>query len=151
MLVDEQPTPSRLALPPLRDAAAAGVHSPTKRQKAGGGSGSAAAAERERALGERVEASMNELVKLSDEKLNIATQVRAMGECGGCSWMGKAAAGSPVAACRAAALVPTHPFTRMHTPAPPCTHPTRQIYDYIDRHITKLDKDCKAFDAGGCG
>lgn len=23
-----------------------------------------------------------------------------------------------------------------------------QIYDYIDRHITKLDKDCKAFDAG---
>lgn len=29
----------------------------------------------------------------------------------------------------------------------------RQIYDYIDRHITKLDKDCKAFDAGAvqCG
>lgn len=24
---------------------------------------------------------------------------------------------------------------------------TRQVYDYIDRHITKLDKDCKAFDA----
>lgn len=29
------------------------------------------------------------------------------------------------------------------TPLPP-----PQIYDYIDRHITKLDKDCKAFDAG---
>lgn len=25
-----------------------------------------------------------------------------------------------------------------------------QVYDFIDRHITKLDKDCKAFDAGGC-
>jgi hypothetical protein len=25
--------------------------------------------------------------------------------------------------------------------------PRPQIYDYIDRHITKLDKDCKAFDA----
>ncbi len=31
-------------------------------------------------------------------------------------------------------------------------HPgqTPQVYDFIDRHITKLDKDCKAFDAGGC-
>lgn len=27
---------------------------------------------------------------------------------------------------------------------------TPQVYDFIDRHITKLDKDCKAFDAGGC-
>jgi hypothetical protein len=30
----------------------------------------------------------------------------------------------------------------------PTTLPLPQIYDYIDRHITKLDKDCKAFDAG---
>lgn len=67
------------------------VQSPTKRNKAA--AVTAAAAEKECA--ERVEANMNELVKLSDEKLNIATQ----------------------------------------------------IYDYIDRHITKLDKDCKAFDA----
>ncbi|PRW59158.1 PHD finger ING1-like [Chlorella sorokiniana] len=68
------------------------VSSPTKRQKA---VNAAAAAAKEAELAERLEANMNELVKLSDEKLNIATQ----------------------------------------------------IYDYIDRHITKLDKDCKAFDA----
>lgn len=67
------------------------VQSPTKRQR----TATAAAAERERELAERIEANMNELVKLSDEKLTIATQV----------------------------------------------------YDFIDRHITKLDKDCKAFDA----
>lgn len=41
----------------------------------------------------------------------------------------------------------------MHaSPFPLNVHPSlpakRQIYDYIDRHITKLDKDCKAFDAG---
>ncbi|EFN57412.1 hypothetical protein CHLNCDRAFT_142851 [Chlorella variabilis] len=71
------------------------LHSPTKRQKAAA-SGAAAAAAAERECAERIEGNMNELVKLSDEKLNIATQ----------------------------------------------------IYDYIDRHITKLDKDCKAFDAG---
>ena len=37
------------------------------------------------------------------------------------------------------------------TPLPllcPTISPLPQIYDYIDRHITKLDKDCKAFDAG---
>ena len=47
------------------------VQSPSKRQKAA--ASSAAAAERE--CSERIEADMNELVKLSDEKLNIATQV----------------------------------------------------------------------------
>ena len=68
------------------------MQSPSKRAKAA----ATAAAAAERACAERIESHMNELVKLSDEKLNIATQ----------------------------------------------------IYDYIDRHITKLDMDCKAFDAG---
>ena len=36
----------------------------------------------------------------------------------------------------------THPRPARARARPP------QIYDYIDRHITKLDKDCKAFDAG---
>jgi hypothetical protein len=48
------------------------VQSPSKRQKAAASSAAAAA---ERECSERIEADMNELVKLSDEKLNIATQV----------------------------------------------------------------------------
>ena len=48
------------------------MSSPTKRQKA---VNAAAAAAKEAELAERLEANMNELVKLSDEKLNIATQV----------------------------------------------------------------------------
>ncbi len=47
------------------------MSSPTKRQKA---ANAAAAAAKEAELAERLEANMNELVKLSDEKLNIATQ-----------------------------------------------------------------------------
>ena len=53
------------------ESAAEPVQSPSKRQKAA--ASSAAAAEQE--CSERIEADMNELVKLSDEKLNIATQV----------------------------------------------------------------------------
>lgn len=71
------------------------MHSPTKRRQAAAAAGGTAAGAAEQECAERIESSMNELVKLSDEKLNIATQ----------------------------------------------------IYDYIDRHITKLDKDCHAFDA----
>ena len=55
------------------------MSSPTKRQKA---ANAAAAAAKEAELAERLEANMNELVKLSDEKLNIATQAS-----GGNAWV----------------------------------------------------------------
>lgn len=58
-------------MPPIAVPLAEPVQSPTKRQR----TATAAAAERERELAERIEANMNELVKLSDEKLTIATQV----------------------------------------------------------------------------
>lgn len=61
-----------LCFTPLRSPARpAAVSSPTKRQKA---ANAAAMAAKEAELSERLEANMNELVKLSDEKLNIATQ-----------------------------------------------------------------------------
>ena len=45
-----------------------------------------------------------------------------------------------------AANQPTPPCCLL--PSAPALPDPPQIYDYIDRHITKLDKDCKAFDAG---
>lgn len=57
------------------------MHSPTKRQRAAS-VGAAGAADKEKEVEERIESSMNELVKLSDEKLNIATQVRCVGAAG---------------------------------------------------------------------
>eukprot|EP00887_Chlorella_sp_A99_P004807 scaffold4.g4807.t1 len=65
------------------------VSSPAKRQR------TSAADELSSEVAERLERNMNELIKLSDEKVNIANQV----------------------------------------------------YDYIDRHISKLDKDLQAFSA----
>ena len=158
------------------------VASPTKRQKTA--AATAAAAERE--LSERIESNMNELVKLSDEKLNIATQVRAKQGVG----VGAAAGATPSlepgwtgvgwTRCRAAwqqQSVSHVPVCVQHCALPRCAicitqsapvYSTalssgcsnhlpllacrlRQVYDYIDRHITKLDKDCKAFDAGAWG
>jgi hypothetical protein len=81
---------------------------------------------------------MNELVKLSDEKLNIATQVLAL-----LSVQLRASARFHLFVL--VVLVSRCGYDAVgHVTLLLCL----QIYDYIDRHITKLDKDCKAFDAG---
>jgi len=67
-----------------------GISSPTKRQKVAGGSSAV-----DTDLAQRIEQNLNEVVKLSEEKMKRA----------------------------------------------------QQIYDFIDQHIRKLDKDLKSFDA----
>lgn len=130
------------------------VHSPTKRQKA---ANAATAAAKEAELAERVELNMNELVKLSDEKLNIATQASPdRGGLGACMQVRVAAhkwwCGWARLRRRCCMHFPGPPTPLRPLPQPPSpSPPPKQIYDYIDRHITKLDKDCKAFDAGGWG